>query len=70
MMSKFCQMFISFLFYKIRVSECYKNEKRIDHVCKQLTAQSNLLLKQSQAWIHLIGQFTDALKVSSCFGLN
>ncbi|CAF2160290.1 unnamed protein product [Rotaria magnacalcarata] len=45
------------------VSECYKNQKRIDHACKQLTAQTNLLLKQSQAWITLIGQFTDALKV-------
>ncbi|CAF2661832.1 unnamed protein product [Rotaria sp. Silwood2] len=44
------------------VSECYKNQKRIDHACKQLTTQSNLLLKQSQAWITLIGQFTDALK--------
>ncbi|CAF4596288.1 unnamed protein product [Rotaria sp. Silwood1] len=44
------------------VSECYKNQKRIDHACKQLTSQSNLLLKQSQAWITLIGQFTDALK--------
>ncbi|CAF1033228.1 unnamed protein product [Rotaria magnacalcarata] len=45
------------------VSECYKNQKRIDHACKQLTTQTNLLLKQSQAWITLIGQFTDALKV-------
>jgi hypothetical protein len=47
------------------VSECYKNQKRIDQACKQLTSQSNLLMKQSQAWITLIGQFTDALKV--CF---
>ena len=46
-----------------RVSECYKNEKRIDQACKQLTGQSNLLLKQSQGWIQLIGQFTAALKV-------
>jgi len=44
------------------VSECYKNEKRIDQACKQLTAQSNILIKQSQAWISLIGQFTAALK--------
>ncbi|CAF1310602.1 unnamed protein product [Adineta ricciae] len=44
------------------VSECYKNEKRIDQACKQLTVQSNLLSKQSQAWINLIGQFTVALK--------
>ncbi|CAF3798476.1 unnamed protein product [Rotaria sordida] len=44
------------------VSECYKNQKRIDHACKQLTTQSNQLAKQSQAWITLIGQFTDALK--------
>ncbi|UJR24753.1 hypothetical protein I4U23_006127 [Adineta vaga] len=44
------------------VSECYKNEKRIDQACKQLTVQSNLLSKQSQAWINLIGQFTAALK--------
>jgi peptidyl-tRNA hydrolase len=48
----------------IRVSECYKNEKRIDQSCKQIIIQSNLLLKQSQAWINLIGQFTVALKVS------
>jgi len=52
-------------FFPQSVSECYKNEKRIDHACKQLTSQSNLLIKQSQAWITLIGQFTDALKV--CF---
>ncbi|CAF1170341.1 unnamed protein product [Adineta steineri] len=44
------------------VSECYKNQKRIDQACKQLTAQSSLLIKQSQAWSTLIGQFTDALK--------
>ncbi|CAF4232757.1 unnamed protein product, partial [Rotaria sordida] len=42
--------------------ECYKNQKRIDHACKQLTTQSNLLLKQSQAWLILIDQFTGALK--------
>ena len=47
------------------VSESYKNQKRIDQACKQLTSQSNLLVKQSEAWITLIGQFTDALKV--CF---
>jgi hypothetical protein len=52
--------------FSCRVSECYKNEKRIDQACKQLTAQSNLLLKQSQAWINLIGQFTAALKVTFC----
>ena len=45
------------------VAECYKNEKRIDQACKQLTLQTNILTKQSQAWITLIGQFTDALKV-------
>ena len=45
------------------MSECYKNEKRIDQACKQLTNQSNLLIKQSQGWISLIGQFTAALKV-------
>ncbi|CAF1407623.1 unnamed protein product [Adineta steineri] len=44
------------------VSECYKNEKRIDQACKHINTQSNLLLKQSQAWINLIGQFTVALK--------
>ncbi|UJR24018.1 hypothetical protein I4U23_026983 [Adineta vaga] len=44
------------------ISECYKNQKRIDQACKQLTTQSNLLTKQSQAWITLVGQFTDALK--------
>ncbi|CAF1666274.1 unnamed protein product [Adineta ricciae] len=44
------------------VSECYKNEKRIDQALKQLTTQTNILAKQSQGWITLIGQFTDALK--------
>ncbi len=66
MMSMFYLLFIFkeiFFFHSIRVSECYKNEKRIDQSCKQLIAQSNLLIKQSQAWIHLIGQFTVALKV-------
>jgi hypothetical protein len=52
------------------VSECYKNQKRIDQACKQLTSQSNLLAKQSQAWITLIGQFTDALKVCFLFLFN
>ena len=55
------------VFALFRVSECYKNEKRIDHACKQLTVQSNLLSKQSQAWINLIGQFTVALKVTTSF---
>ena len=50
-----------------RVSDCYQNEKRIDQSCKQLTVQSNLLLKQSQGWIHLIGQFNSALKVGYRF---
>ncbi len=53
--------FLSF-FYK-SVSESYKNQKRIDQACKQLNNQSTILIKQSQAWITLIGQFTDALKV-------
>ena len=50
----------------VSVSECYKNQKRIDQACKQLTTQTNLLIKQSDAWITLIGQFTDALKVGFC----
>ena len=54
-------------FLSCRVSDCYKNEKHIDQACKQLTVQSNLLLKQSQGWIHLIGQFNSALKVRYCF---
>lgn len=66
MKSKKFQLKNSFLLKNtclIRVSECYKNEKRIDQACKQLTVQSNLLLKQSQAWVNLIGQFNLALKV-------
>jgi hypothetical protein len=50
-------------FVVVSVAECYKNEKRIDQACKQLTSQSTVLIKQSQAWITLIGQFTMALKV-------
>jgi hypothetical protein len=56
--------------FSYRVSECYKNEKRIDQACKHLSVQSNLLLKQSQAWVQLIGQFTAALKVTFFFVLS
>ncbi len=58
----FISIHVSFFFHK-SVSESYKNQKRIDQACKQLNNQSTILLKQSQAWITLIGQFTDALKV-------
>lgn len=44
------------------MAQCYINEKRIDQACKQLSSQSTLLIKQSQSWITLIGQFTQALK--------
>jgi hypothetical protein len=55
---------LKYIFSK-SVAECYKNQKRIDQACKHLTTQTNVLIKQSQGWITLIGQFTDALKV--CF---
>ncbi|CAF1204468.1 unnamed protein product [Didymodactylos carnosus] len=44
------------------VAECYVNEKKIDTATKQLTNQSTVLVKQSQAWIQLIDQFTTAVK--------
>ncbi|CAF2584147.1 unnamed protein product [Rotaria sp. Silwood2] len=44
------------------ICQCYENEKRIDKSFKQLNSQSNLLLKQSQSWIHLIRQFNITLK--------
>ena len=57
-------------FLSRRIRQSYVNTHSIDRSCKQLTMQSNLLLKQSQCWTQLIGQLTMALKVSSRFSLT